>query len=76
MLHVTAVRPVGAYRLWIHFSDGRAGEVDLEKELEGPVFAPLRDRALFAQVHLDPEVRTIAWPNGADFAPVFLRTLL
>ncbi len=76
MLHVTAVRPLGGTRLWLRLDDGREGEVELGPELEGPVFAPLRDPALFAQGPLDPETRTIAWPTGADFAPEFLGELL
>lgn len=76
MLHVLEVRPVAGYRLWVRFSDGAAGEVDLGPELDGPVFEPLRDPGMFAQAALDPEVKTVAWPNGADFAPEFLRDLL
>lgn len=33
------------------------------------MFAPLSDPAFFAQVRVDPESGTIAWPNGVDFAP-------
>lgn len=76
MLHVTSVRPVAGYRLWLHFSDGTEGEVDLGPELEGAVFEPLRDSSVFAQVSIDPDVHTIAWPNGADFAPEFLHGLV
>jgi hypothetical protein len=76
MLHITEVRPTGAYRLWVAFSDGLRGEVDLAEELDGPIFEPLRDPAVFAQVAVDPEIHTIAWPNGADFAPEFLRDLV
>lgn len=76
MLHVSEVRPTVDYRLWLRFSDGFEGEVDLGHELHGTMFAPLRDRERFAEVRLDPEIRTIAWPNGADFAPEFLRTLM
>lgn len=76
MLHVTDVRLVGGYRLWLRFNDGTAGEIDLGAELEGPIFAPLRNLALFNQVCVDPDVHTLAWPNGADFAPEFLRALV
>lgn len=76
MLHVTSVRPAGGYRLWLRFNDDTEGEVDLGPELDGPVFEPLRAPALFAQVAIDPEVHTIAWPNGADFAPEFLHSLV
>lgn len=76
MLHIVKVRPTGAYRLWLEFSDGLSGEVDLAAELDGPIFEPLRDPAVFEQVSVDPEINTIAWPNGADFAPEFLRELV
>jgi hypothetical protein len=76
MLHTTKVRPTGAYRLWFEFSDGLSVEVELAAELDGPIFEPLRDPAMFAQVSVDPEINTIAWPNGADFAPEFLRKLV
>ena len=76
MLYVTEVRVTTGYRVWVRFNDGTEGEVDLGNELDGPVFEPLRDRALFAQVRVDPEVHTIAWPNGADLAPEFLRGLV
>ena len=33
------------------------------------VFEPLRDPAYFAQVHVDPDLGTVAWPNGADPDP-------
>jgi hypothetical protein len=72
MLNVTAVRHLRDHVLWLRFSDGREGEVDLHDELDGPVFEPLRDVAFFGQVSVHPELRTIVWPNGADFAPEFL----
>lgn len=50
--------------------------MDLGPELDGPVFGPLRDAAIFAQARVDPELRTVAWPNGADLAPESLRDLV
>jgi len=76
MLNVCDVKVRGAYRLWLRFSDGAEGEIDLGQQLTGPIFRPLRDPSTFATVRVDPEIRTIAWPNGADFAPEFLRSLL
>ena len=76
MLHILSARGVRDHVLWLRFSDGAEGEVDLATELDGPVFEPLRDPRFFAQVQVDPEIRTVTWPNGADFAPEFLRELL
>jgi hypothetical protein len=63
---------LGDYRIWLKFTDGVEGEVDLESELWGEVFQPLKDKARFAELLLDKELETIVWPNGADFAPEFL----
>jgi hypothetical protein len=72
LIGVTEVRHVRGHVLWLRFSDGTAGEVDLASELRGEVFEPLADVSFFAQVRLDRELHTIAWPNGADLAPEFL----
>jgi hypothetical protein len=76
LVNVVEMRVVGPHHLWLRFSDGAAGPVDLSAELDGAVFEPLRDPAYFALVVLNGELRTVAWPNGADFAPEFLRSLL
>lgn len=60
------------YCIWLKFVDGVEGEVDLEDELWGEVFEPLKEKALFAKFSLNKELETIVWPNGADFAPEFL----
>ncbi len=73
LVYVVEARYLGGYVLWLRFSDGAEGEIDLEGELWGEVFEPLKDPAYFAQVRLDPELDTVAWPNGADLAPEFLR---
>jgi hypothetical protein len=70
---VTGVEYVSGYRIRVYFADGIAKEVELEEELFGPEFEPLRDLDFFRQVRFDPESETAAWPNGADFAPEFLR---
>lgn len=59
--------------LCLTFADGTSGEVDLSEELDGPVFEPLKDQRYFEQVQVNHEVHTVTWPNGADFAPEFLR---
>ena len=60
------------YTLYLHFSDGSEGEVDLEQELEGEIFEPLKDIPCFKDFKVDQELHTVVWPNGADFAPEFL----
>ena len=69
---LTEARYAGGYRIWLRFADGVEGEIDLEPELWGEMFEPLKDKALFAQFKLYPERSTIFWPNDADLAPEFL----
>ena len=44
-------------------------DVDIEPLLDGPVFAPLRDRDEFRRVGVDQQTATVAWPGGADLDP-------
>ncbi len=70
VIGVTSVKLLGDYRVALTFTDGTAGELDLEPYLWGPVFEPLKqDMELFRSVSVDPEAQTIVWPNGADIAP-------
>ncbi len=72
IVHITEARVVGPHSLELAFDDGLRKRVNLRPELNGAVFEPLRDPAYFAKVVVDPDSRTVAWPNGADFAPDFL----
>lgn len=71
-LHVTKAKYMHDYVVWLRFNDGVEGEIDLEPELEGEVFAPLKDKDMFQRFWVDPELQTIVWENGADLAPEFL----
>ena len=60
------------YTLYLRFSDGSDGEVNLEHELDGEIFEPLKDISYFKDFSVNQELHTVVWPNGADFAPEFL----
>ena len=77
LVDVTDVQSRGGYSLWLKFDDGAEGEVDLGPRLtfEG-VFEPLRAPSYFAEVGVDPELGTICWPNGADWDPLVLYSLV
>jgi hypothetical protein len=69
---VTDVEVQPPFGLRVSFDDGVVREVDLEAELWGPVFEPLKDPAVFAQVRVDHELGTVVWPTGADLDPLVL----
>jgi hypothetical protein len=70
---VESAHSLGGHRIWLRFDDGLEGEIDLVTELHGEVFEPLRDPTYFADFRVED---TLVWPNGADFAPEFLRDLV
>ncbi|CAA9523701.1 MAG: hypothetical protein AVDCRST_MAG73-340 [uncultured Thermomicrobiales bacterium] len=72
MERVVEVHVPRPFVLDLPFTDGTRGEVELESELWGEVFEPLRDPAYFALVTVDEEIGTVVWPSSADLAPEFL----
>jgi hypothetical protein len=72
-LHIEETKYLDGHRVWLKFSDGTDGEVDLKHELDGLIFEPLKDTEYFKQFTL--EGNTLTWPNGADFAPEHLHAL-
>lgn len=76
ILHVVEARYERDYIIHLRFNDGAEGYVDLADELYGQMFAPLKDFTRFKAFQVDPELETIVWDNGADFAPEFLHSRL
>ena len=70
-VHVSKARHIDSYRIWLQFNDGTEGEVDLENELYGKVFEPLRSMEYFESFEIVGH--TLSWRNGADFSPEFLK---
>jgi hypothetical protein len=73
MIWVTEAKHLGGYRLWMRFSDGTEGEIDLTDLVANdsrPIVAALRDPALFALLKVDMD--TVVWENGFDLAPEYL----
>lgn len=69
---VSAFQKIAPFTLSIEFDDGTNQIIDFRPVLEGELYGPLKDPALFGQVAIDPEVHTLVWPNGADFDPAML----
>ena len=50
---VMDVRPLENYRVWLRFSDGAEGEIDLIELASRGVFVAWADPALFKAVHTE-----------------------
>jgi hypothetical protein len=72
MCRVREFEIVAPYTLRVVFDDASEQVIDFEPVLRGELYGPLRDLALFNRVAIDREVRTLVWPNGADFDPATL----
>lgn len=65
MLKPVEVRALSGYRLWIRYSDGVSGIVDLSYLAGQGVFAAWSDDQFFASVQIGPG-RRIAWNDEID----------
>jgi hypothetical protein len=73
MIWVTDAKPLANFRLWVRFSDGTEGDVDLKSFIESdarPIVTALRDAKAFAAIRVESD--TVVWQNGFDLAPEFL----
>lgn len=69
---VRAVEIVEPYTLRVQFTDDTEQIIYLKPVLVGELYGPLLDLQLFNQVTVDSEIKTLVWPNGADFDPATL----
>lgn len=63
---------VKGYTIHVKFADGTEADIDLESEIWGGVFEPLKDPDSFRRFELDEELNTVTWRSAADLAPEFL----
>ncbi len=69
---VSSFQKVAPFTLRVQFDDGTSQIIDFRPVLKGELYGPLQEPTLFDQVHIDSEVHTLVWPNGADFDPAML----
>jgi hypothetical protein len=72
MEKVIAVKPLEDFLLEIKFEDGLKKKVDIKPFIGKGISAALKNELYFRQVVLE-DGGGIAWPNGYDFCPNFLR---
>jgi hypothetical protein len=65
MIQPTTVKAVPGYRLYLEFSDGTEGEVDLSALIDMGVFQALRDPVFFSKVHIGAH-REVRWNDEIE----------
>ena len=72
MIEIIEAKYIEGYQIWLKFNNGISGKIDLENDLWGTVFEPLKDVNNFKNFTVSKELGTIVWENEADFAPEYL----
>lgn len=75
MLKVKEVKPLTGYKLWLSFTDGETGTVNIEPFLDRGISLKLLQEDYFSKVSID-QFGGVCWENGFDFSPKTLKSLL
>ena len=68
MIRPVKVEPRPEYRIWVEFSDGAAGEIDLSDVAGRGVFVAWNEPGVFEKVHVTSH-RAIAWNDDLELCP-------
>ncbi|OGW28374.1 MAG: hypothetical protein A2X59_02535 [Nitrospirae bacterium GWC2_42_7] len=74
MHRIIEIKPLENFKVWLKFSDGVEGTIDLSDIAGKGVFASFNDPKYFHAVFIDPATHTLAWPGGIDLCPDSLYT--
>lgn len=66
---VLRVEPRDGLTIWLEYSDGERGELDLSRHADGPAFAGWKDRAYFESVRISEESFSIDWGDDLQMCP-------
>ena len=68
MIRPTEVKARAGYRIWLRYSDGSEGEVDLSDLAGKGIFAAWNEPGYFERVHITDH-RSIAWDDDLEICP-------
>jgi Protein of unknown function (DUF2442) len=68
MINIIEARVLDSFRLYIKFSDGAEGEVDLSALAGQGVFAAWNDPAFFERVQIGSSGRSLDWSDQIDLS--------
>lgn len=68
-VQVVEVRPRDGWKIWVRFSDGVSGEVDVGWLRGNPLFADLENRMTFEGVSVHPNLKVVSWGENLEIDP-------
>jgi hypothetical protein len=72
-LEVSKAEYLDYFKIKLTFNNEEIKIVDLQNELNGPIYKPLQQLDYFKNFKL--KYNTIEWENGADYAPEYLYSI-
>jgi hypothetical protein len=67
LIRVKYVKPLGGYKLFLTFTNGKQKTYDMSARLSQEAFLPLRDMGLFNRAYV--EHGTVTWNDDLDICP-------
>lgn len=77
LLHILQAEYLKEYMIQVTFNDGTGGVANFMDKIfqdKREIVQSLKDVALFKSFTV--KAHTITWPNGLDFAPEFIKSLI
>ena len=68
MIKIIEARVLDSFRLYVKFSDGAEGEIDLSALAGQGVFAAWNDPAFFGRVRIGSSGRSLDWSDQIDLS--------
>ena len=60
------VKPLKNSVIYLKYSDGMEGEIDLNKTINRNNYDKLKEPSIFSQVYIDEKTRDICWACGVE----------
>ena len=70
MPRIIEVKPRENYKLYVKYSDGLEGTINMQKMIKHKEYEALRDPEEFKKVSVDPKTKDIVWECGATMCKV------
>lgn len=74
MEQVEKIEVIGIYKIWVRFSDGEEKVVNVRPLIGEGFTKELLETEKFNEVYIE-EGGGLAWPNGFDICPNYLKTM-
>jgi hypothetical protein len=76
MARIVEVRPSDDFKLYVKYSDGLDGFINMKKMLKHKDYECIRELDEFKKVFVDPKSKDIMWECGATMCKVATRSML